>query len=312
MNVTAVAAGVLVRPDGEFLLAQRPATKAYAGYWEFPGGKLEAGETTSQALARELREELGIEVRSAHPWLTREYVYPHAAVRLHFCRVVQWDGDPRGLEGQALAWQRLPQLTVAPLLPANGPILRALALPADYALTDCAGLGEPAFLLALDGALARGLKLVQIREKTLAPDALMRFGAQVVARVHAAGGRVLLNGPDALARALGADGVHWSSAALAAATARPAGFALCGASCHDAADLARAAALDLDLAVLGPVLPTPTHPDHPGIGWPAFTALVRESPLPVYALGGMQPSHRGVALAAGAHGLAMLRQAWLP
>jgi 8-oxo-dGTP diphosphatase len=89
-----VAAAVIQRPDGAFLLARRPAGKVYAGYWEFPGGKIEAGEPAAEALARELREELGIEPRTAYPWLTREYVYPHAAVRLHFFRVTACHGDP--------------------------------------------------------------------------------------------------------------------------------------------------------------------------------------------------------------------------
>jgi 8-oxo-dGTP diphosphatase len=104
-GITRVAAAVIVRCDGRVLLAQRPEGKAYAGYWEFPGGKLEPGETPAQALARELREELGLVVRRAAPWLVQEYVYPHAHVELNFFRVFAWDGEPHGHDGQAFAWQ---------------------------------------------------------------------------------------------------------------------------------------------------------------------------------------------------------------
>jgi 8-oxo-dGTP diphosphatase len=124
--VTEVAVGILFAPDGRFLLAQRPEGKPYAGYWEFPGGKLESGETVEAALARELDEELGITVQSCERWKVLEHDYPHAYVRLHFCKVALWQGDPFGREGQAFAWQRLP-LDVAPLLPATVPVVQWLA-----------------------------------------------------------------------------------------------------------------------------------------------------------------------------------------
>jgi len=305
-----VAAGVILRPDGQFLLAQRPAGKAYAGYWEFPGGKVEAGETVAQALARELHEELGLNVHTVHPWLVREYHYPHASVRLHFCRVTGWTGEPQGREGQAFAWQRPDQLTVSPMLPANGPILRSLALPSEYALTNLAELGEAKFFAALDRALARGVRLVQVREPRLVDDLLAYFARVVVDRVKAAGGRVLLNGSAESARAAGADGVHLTASRLMAVTSRPAGFALCAASCHDERELAKAAALGLDFAVLGPVLPTPTHPAQAGIGWARFATLKTDSPLPVYAIGGLDAGKQAAAWAAGAHGIAMLRGSW--
>ena len=116
-RVVPVAAAVVTRPDGRVLLAQRPPGKAYAGYWEFPGGKLEPDETPRRALERELAEELGIRVRCAAPWLVQRFVYPHAHVELHFFRVYEWDGDPVGHDGQAFAWQTPGAFDVEPLLP---------------------------------------------------------------------------------------------------------------------------------------------------------------------------------------------------
>ena len=116
--VVDVAVGVLIRPDGRFLLASRPEGKPYAHYWEFPGGKLEPGETVATALARELHEELGVEISAVRPWVVREFEYPHAHVRLHFCRVVDWQREPHAREGQAFRFCSLDDLPAGPLLPA--------------------------------------------------------------------------------------------------------------------------------------------------------------------------------------------------
>jgi 8-oxo-dGTP diphosphatase len=121
-----VAVGVLIRPDGDFLLTSRPAGKVYAGYWEFPGGKLEPGETVTQALQRELQEELGIVVGAALPWKVKVVDYPHALVRLNFCKVFNWSGDLQMREAQSFAWQCLP-VQVAPVLPGTVPVLQWLA-----------------------------------------------------------------------------------------------------------------------------------------------------------------------------------------
>jgi len=125
-NVVEVAVGVLLRADGSFLLTSRPTGKPYAGYWEFPGGKLETGESVEQALRRELQEELGITIAAALPWKTEMVDYPHALVRLHFCKVLEWEGELQMREAQSFAWQRLP-VTVAPVLAGTVPVLKWLA-----------------------------------------------------------------------------------------------------------------------------------------------------------------------------------------
>jgi len=127
-----VAVGVLIRPDGAFLVTSRPAGKVYAGHWEFPGGKVEPGETVEQALARELHEELGITIAGAERWQVQMFDYPHALVRLHFCKVVAWTGEFEMREGQAMAWQQLP-VDVRPVLPGTIPVLGWLAAERGFA-----------------------------------------------------------------------------------------------------------------------------------------------------------------------------------
>jgi len=121
-----VAVGVLIDGEGRFLMTSRPTGKVYADHWEFPGGKLESGETVAQALRRELNEELGIDIGEAHPWQVEIVDYPHALVRLHFCKVYEWAGEFEMREGQAMAWQQLP-VTVRPVLPGTIPVLRWFA-----------------------------------------------------------------------------------------------------------------------------------------------------------------------------------------
>jgi 8-oxo-dGTP diphosphatase len=308
-NVVRVAAAVLLRADGAVLLAQRPAGKAYAGYWEFPGGKFEPGESPRQALDRELREELGIVVRRASPWFIQEFVYPHAHVELNFFRVHAWNGELVGHDGQAFEWQAPGSYTVAPLLPANTRILAALALPPIYGITCAEDVGEEAFLSRAERALASGLRLVQLREKDWPLDRRDALAQRLVPLAHRFGAKVLLNGTVDDARRLDCDGVHWPSAALAQAEQRPAGM-MAAASCHTRDDVARAGALDLDFAVLGPVAATPTHPGTKPIGWEGFAALVEGTRVPVYALGGLRTEDLAVAVDRGAQGVALRRAAW--
>lgn len=304
-----VAAAVILRPDGAFLLARRPEGKVYAGYWEFPGGKVEPGERIADALARELHEELGIDVVSATPWITRLFSYSHATVRLHFFRVFAWRGEPHPREAQAFCWQHLGEPLAAPMLPANAPVLASLALPQEYAITNAAALGVEAQLARIDARLASGLRLLQLREPELDADSRAAFARAVVARAHRAGARVLINDDAALADAVGADGVHYPARSLMRLSARPA-RPLVAASCHDARELVQAMRLAIDFVLLGPVRATPSHPGAQTLGWAGFGALARGASLPVYAIGGMRPEDLDAARQHGAHGLAMITGSW--
>lgn len=309
-RVVDVAAAVVEQDDGRFLLAQRPPGKVYEGYWEFPGGKVEPGESIADALNRELREELGMDVELAYPWITRVYAYPHATVRLHFYRVVRWRGEPHPHERQALSWQYPRQLNVSPILPANTPVLKALSLPTTLGITCAWESGVEPALKRLRLALARGLRLVQVREMNLDPAAREIFAAHAFRELRDVGGIVVINSDVRLATILGS-GLHLPSHELMAATSRP-DVEWCSASCHDAGELSKARDLGLDFVLLGPVQASQSHSGAPGMGWNRFADLIRNYSLPVFALGGMRFSNIDEARRRGAHGVAMVRGAWEP
>jgi 8-oxo-dGTP diphosphatase len=292
-----VAAAVIQRADGAFLLAQRPPGKVYAGYWEFPGGKAEPGEPVHAALARELHEELGIDVETAYPWITRVFTYPHATVRLNFFRVLAWHGEPHPREEQAIAWQSPSAPTLQPMLPANAPVLASLALPHEYAVTDAGQWGAAAMLEKLEQRLAQGLKLVQLRE----PAARRNFVDEAIERARRYGCKTMVKWPHPRA-----DGLHLTSAELMKTGSRP-DFRLVAASCHTRAELERAMALELDFAVLGPLK---GKAGIAPLGWKGFSEIARGTTIPVYAIGGLERADLEDAWRAGAHGVAMIRGAW--
>lgn len=310
-KIVDVAAGILLQADGCFLLASRPADKVYAGYWEFPGGKLETGETAHAALVRELREELGIEVTAASPWIVQTFTYPHATVRLHFFRVTGWRGEPHPHEGQSFAWQRCGELNASPILPANGPILRGLAQPPLLAFSNAGELGNEEFLARLQRRLQAGPLRLVLREPSLPAADYRQLAEQVITLTHAHGSKVLLHADCALARELGADGAHLPARMLANLECRPSGLDWIGASTHNTEELAHCARLGLDYAVLGHVCATRSHPGEAALGWPRFGELLAAGwPMPVYAIGGLCETDLAQARQYGAQGIAMLRAFW--
>jgi len=307
MSVVDAAVAVLQDASGQVLLAQRPEGKGWAGWWEFPGGKIEQGESAQQALSRELMEELGMQVVQAYPWLTREHAYPDKTVRLHFFMVREWQGEPQSLENQRWSWQHPTHLEVSPLLPANQAIINALCLPNIYAISNLQEMGEQAFLTALQHAFAGGLRLLQVREKHLGQAALEQLLSSICAMAAPYQAKIVLNGDAELARTFHC-GLHLASPQLKQLRQRPAG--LCGASCHNLAELQLAWHWQLDYALLSPVNLTRSHPDAQPLGWQAFRQLIQDSPIPIYALGGMRQQDLIQAWQAGAHGIAMQREIW--
>ena len=321
VKIVDVAVGLILRPDGFLLLGNRPAGKPYEGWWELPGGKLEPGEDALQALSRELREELGIVVTEATPWVTHVHVYPHATVRLAFCRVTAWEGEPRGMENQALRWvdPALPpdvieaSLGKGSILPATMPPLSWLQVPTTYAIGGpaMAGGAEP-FLENVASALDRGIRLFQFREHEWADgpdsDSLFDVLCKVLALTRPAGARVLVNSAHPAAWWDQADGVHLRSTDLGLDLPASMAGRWVGASTHTADELDQARRIGARFAVLGPVLPTASHPDAEPLGWTRFAQLAGGAGLPVFALGGQSADTLQQAVRCGAHGIAGIRR----
>ncbi len=306
-----VVAGVITDPRGRILLARRTEGRDLAGLWEFPGGKREPGETPEAALVRELDEELGIQVQVGPALINVPQRYPHKRLRLDVRRVTAWTGIPRGQEGQALAWVPHAKLASYQMPPADRPVVAALQQPDRYLVTPPPREDDAAWLEALAGAIDQRTARVQLRDgRACDPARWQALVAQAVASCRSAGVEVLVNGDIALARSQSA-GVHLRAAQLSTLDARPlpAGQPV-AASCHDLEDLRHAQRLGCDFVVLGPLKATPTHPQATGLGWQGFVALREQSPLPIYAIGGMTPDDISQARAHGAQGIAAIRSLW--
>ncbi len=302
-----MAAGCLTDNRGRVLIAQRPPGKIAAGQWEFPGGKIEAGESAYAALVRELREELGIEVTDARPLIRITHDYTERSMVLDCWRVRQWRGVPAGCEGQALAWVSLPMIDDYPLLAADGPIVSALRLPGDYVFT------PPQISLdALLEQLSRlpRLALLRLRLPMLDDAAYAAVAARTVPAAQALGLRVLLDRSIAMVRELGADGWHASAARLHQLQRRRPEAPLCLASAHDAEDLQRAQRLGFDGAVLGTVRASASHPGAPTLGFAAAATLTQAANLPVYWIGGLQPTDLPAVQREYAQGIAAIGGYW--
>ena len=306
-----VVAGVIRDPRGRILLARRTEGRDLAGLWEFPGGKVEPGESPEAALVRELREELGIESEVGAPLIAVPQRYPGKRLRLDVRAIARWRGSAKGHEGQALAWVPPHKLPEYPMPPADRPVVAALLQPDRYLVTPPPGADDAAWLDGLRRALNAGMTRVHLRGGDAIDSARWRLLAEAGAALcRAVGAQVLLNGDVTLARALGI-GVHLRAAQLPALTARPLepGCAV-AASCHDVDELRRAEALGCDFAVLGPVAPTATHPNATLLEWNGFAALREQVALPIYAIGGLSSADGAIARTHGAQGIAAIRAFW--
>jgi 8-oxo-dGTP diphosphatase len=307
-----VAAGAVFDDRQQVLICRRPPHAHQGGLWEFPGGKLEAGETIESALRRELREETGIDVISARPLIRVHHDYPDREVLLDVWRVERFSGTAAGNEGQAVRWVLPRELARYRFPAANIPIIKAVSLPDRYLITPEPGADVGSFLAHLDAAICRGVTLVQLRAKQRAPADYRILVKQVIGVCHARNARLLLNSEPLLARELGADGVHLNSARLLALRERPLDSSyLVGASCHDRQELEHACAMNLDFAVVSPVRETASHPGAQALGFAGLRELTEQADLPVYALGGMAETDLKRVFEYGAQGIAAIRGLWL-
>lgn len=305
-----VAAGIVTDAQSRILLMQRLPGKHLAGLWEFPGGKVEPGETVAQALVRELEEELGIEVHGSTPVISVPWDYPEKSVRLHALRVTAWSGEPHAREGHPLRWVDLRDMDAAEMPAADAPILAALRLPQHYAISASPPL--PQVVSSVEGeGQGEGAKIAQalwqLRMPNAGRDMIRKIARQALNADPGLRTRLLLNHDIELAHELDV-GVHLKAAQLHELHERPLpGNAWVGASCHDAEELDLAANLGADFATLSPVCATASHPDAAPLGWERFAQLVANARLPVYALGGVGPDDLEHARAAGAQGVAGIR-----
>ncbi|WP_422505166.1 Nudix family hydrolase [Stenotrophomonas sp. GZD-301] len=304
-----VVAAVITDVRGRILLNRRTENSDMAGLWEFPGGKREPGESSEQALVRELREELGIEAEVGEWLMDVPQVYPDKHLRLEVRHVRSWKGSPRGREGQAITWVTPDKLSRYSMPPADLPVVAALRHPDRYLITpEPSGEHDHArWLQRLGAALDAGVRRVHLRT----PDSPARATlAEAAIRAHGKRAQWLLNRDIALAERLGV-GVHLGSEQLMQLDARPLpADQLVAASCHDLAQLQAAQRLGCDFAVLGPVQATPSHPGATPLGWEAFEALRAQVSLPLYALGGLGPADIAESRRHGAQGIAAIRGLW--
>ena len=306
-----VVAGALLDASGRVLVARRPGGAHLAGLWEFPGGKLMPGESREAGLSRELAEELGVRVLSAHPLIRVEHSYPDRDVVLDVWKVESFTGEPHGREGQRVEWRDVHVLDPAEFPPADVPVLTALRLPPRYLVTPEPRGDWSGFFDRLAVKVAEGFELVQLRAKSLDEPALVELARRAAEICRRGGAKLLVNTDPETARGCGADGIHLTARRLEGFRAmQGAGLPLTGASCHDARDLERARAAGCDFAVLGPVRATPTHPGAPVLGWTRFEDLVWGAGLPVFAIGGLGEGDVGAARRSGGQGVAAIRAFW--
>lgn len=311
MNRIHVAVAVIRSPQGRVLIARRNPQQHQGGLWEFPGGKLEAGESPYDALVREVREELGLDVARAQPLIQIRHDYGDRQVLLDVWEVSAFVGEAQAREGQPLAWVEPQRLGEYEFPAADGAIIAALRLPRQYLITPD-GLSSQELLQGVGQALARGVGLIQLRAPNRF-DPQYRDLAVDVQGLCAGKAQLMLKGPLEWLGDFPAAGWHLTSAQLREYAPKGRPFPperWLAASCHSAAELDLAARLGADFVTLSPVSPTATHPDAEPLGWLRTAQLIQGCNVPVFALGGMTPADEKAARQAGAQGIAAIRSLW--
>ncbi|UTW02406.1 Nudix family hydrolase [Amphritea atlantica] len=300
-----VAAAAIFNDSGELLLALRDKAQHQGGLWEFPGGKVESGEDVHSALARELQEELGIEIdqSSTVPLIQVPYHYPDKSVLLDVFRVNRFIGQAYGREGQPLDWVKLSDLSGYQFPAANRPIVNALLLPSAIAITP--QLQPEQYSEFVHQAFLKGAQAIMLRAKHLSEPEQFHLYQQLSAQCQ--GRLIIWNGSVDIANGAAVSALHLSSARLMQLNHRE---AYCGrwlgASCHNEEQIRRAEQVGVDYITLSPVQTTSSHPEVTPMGWAEYSRLANESSLPVYALGGVSMEDLDRTIQAGGQGIAAI------
>lgn len=305
-----VAVGVIRDAQQNVLIALRDASRHQGGLWEFPGGKVESGETCEEALARELLEELGIEVQESKPLIQIPYSYADRNVFLDVREVQYYTGVPSGREGQPLRWVGVDELPNYAFPSANQPIINAITLPRKIAITG--RFENRAHLLErFSCAVAAGADAILLRSASSGASLTSEhcITLQQLCREHQIS-CILHSDLLTYASNLKVDSLHLSSAALMSITSRPHGYRRVGASCHNLIEMQRAQSLGLDYSFLSAVRETTSHIGMPALGWPQFRDLVKAVRIPVYALGGVSVADFDLVRVYGGQGVAAISSFW--
>ncbi len=311
-----VAVGVIIGTDGKILIAKRSQTAHQGGLWEFPGGKVDAGENVHQALTRELQEELAIKVIASEPLIQIRHHYPDKSVLLDVHKVTRFSEEPCGAEGQPICWVAPDELSKFEFPAANKPIIKAITLPDKYLITG-EFIGEDDFCCRLSSALDQGVRLVQLRLTNLDFAAHKSLLAKAIKLSEKSSACLLINSSlDVFELAVSSFphakiGFHLNRHEAAAISSRPiAADYLLGVSCHDENEIIQAQQVGADYLLLSPVKNTQSHPDTNPMGWNTFASLVELANVPVYALGGLADGDISQAKLSGAQGVAGISAWW--
>lgn len=315
-NITHVAVAVIVNQSNQVCISLRHKDAHQGGRWEFPGGKVEHDETIEQALAREIKEELNLEITHSRPLITVRHDYQDKKVCLHVRKILSYKGKAVGQEGQQVKWVSVVKLADYTFPVANTAIVKSLQLPDKYLITgkftDIKNFAEK-----LEKALDEGIALVQLRLKNDSmadlsqAQALLKKASTLCSSVNA---KLMLNLSDAYNEttdlpSIVFDGFHADSRTLKNLSERPQAV-LFSASCHNSEELLKAVQLKADFVVLSPVQKTASHPEMQGIGWQQFSSMIEDIPIPVYALGGISESDMEIAWLNGAQGVSAISAFW--
>jgi len=315
-EIVHVAVAVIMNQHGQICISLRHENVHQGGLWEFPGGKVEQGETVEQTLEREIKEELNISILTSRPLIKINYNYPDISVCLHVQKVQSYSGLATNVEGQTLKWVDVSQLSAFNFPAANKPIITAIQLPERYLITGKFS-SEKNFIYKLNNALENKVRLVQLRLKNEHltqlenPHKLIRNVSVMCKQVDA---ELLLNLSEQWMKVINLEeikfsGFHSDSMSLMKYSKRPEGKFF-SASCHDEREVKKALQLKADFIVLSPVQKTSSHPDMNAIGWDKFSELIETAAMPVYALGGVSEVDLNLAWKHGAQGIAAISAFW--